>query len=262
MEWRLYGWCLMGNYYHLCLETPHPKLVEGMRWLQSTFGNRFNRFRRSNRHVFQGRYKAILLDGDAVGSVCHYIHLNPVRAGLVNASVLQSYQGSSFAKLWHPRRRRSFEFPEVALEHAGGLSDSSRGRHKYREYLAWLSETDAEKNRLGFENMTHGWAKGTKEFRKAVLDDLTDEQVSRVVEAEASEIREPRWERGLREALSVLGRDPETLKTSRKGEIWKVNLSSYLREVYLAPYRWIAEHLWMGTLSLQPRPINLFSPAV
>ena len=204
MEWRLYAWCLMGNHYHLCVETPHPNLVEGMRWLQSTFANRFNRFRKSNGHVFQGRYKAILLDGDAVGPVCHYIHLNPVRAGLVAASALQSHQDSSFARLWYPRRRRSFEFPKVSLEHAGGLSDSPAGRRKYREYLAWLSETDAERKRLGFENMTQGWAKGTKEFRKAVLDDLMDEQVFRVVEGEASEMREPRWERGLREALGVL----------------------------------------------------------
>ncbi len=130
MEWRLYGWCLMSNHYHLCVETPHPNLVEGMGWLQSTFANRFNRFRQSNGHVFQGRYKAILLDGDAVGPVCHYIHLNPVRAGLVDASALQSYKDSGFARLWYPSRRRVFEFPEVSLDHAGGLSDSPAGRRK------------------------------------------------------------------------------------------------------------------------------------
>ena len=249
MEWRLYGWCLMGNHYHLCVETPHPNLVEGMRWLQSTFANRFNRFRKSNGHVFQGRYKAILLDGDAIGPVCHYIHLNPVRAGLVEASALQSYADSSFARLWYPSRRSACEFPEVALDYAGGLSDSPTGRRKYREYLAWLSETDAERKRLGFDDMMHGWAKGTKDFRKAVLEDLKDEQVSRVVEAEASEMREPRWDRGLREALNVLGRDPEALKACRKGVAWKVDLARYLREVYLTPYRWIAKHLWMGVPS-------------
>ena len=60
--WRLHAWVLMGNHYHLCVETPEPNLVEGMKWLQSTFANRFNRFRKANGHVFQGRYKAILLD--------------------------------------------------------------------------------------------------------------------------------------------------------------------------------------------------------
>ena len=249
MEWRLYAWCLIGNHYHLCIETPHPNLVEGMRWLQSTFANRFNRFRQSNGHVFQGRYKAILLDADAVGSVCHYIHLNPVRAGLVDVFALESYLDSSFAGLWYPRRRRTFEFPEASLESAGGLSDTPAGRRKYREYLSWLSESDAEKKRLGFENMTRGWAKGTKDFRKAVLEDLKDEQIGRVVEAEASEMREPRWERGLTEALGVLSRDSEALASSRKGEGWKVDLARYLREVYLTPYRWIAENLSMGSPS-------------
>ena len=46
MGWRLHAWVLMGNHYHLCLETPEANLVEGMRWLQSTFANRFNRFRK------------------------------------------------------------------------------------------------------------------------------------------------------------------------------------------------------------------------
>jgi len=112
MGWRLYAWCLMGNHYHLCLETVDPNLVEGMHWLQSTFANRFNRFRQSNGHVFQGRYKAILLDGEAVGAVCHYIHLNPVRAGLTDVEQLESYVASSFTRLWYPRRRWRFEHPE------------------------------------------------------------------------------------------------------------------------------------------------------
>jgi REP element-mobilizing transposase RayT len=81
MGWRLRAWVLMGNHYHLCIQTPEGNLVQGMRWLQSTFANRFNRFRKESGHVFQGRYKAILLDEDAAGAVCHYIHLNPVRVG-------------------------------------------------------------------------------------------------------------------------------------------------------------------------------------
>ena len=56
------GYVLMSNHYHLALETPEPNLVEGMRWLQSTFANRFNRFRGERGHVFQGRYNAILIE--------------------------------------------------------------------------------------------------------------------------------------------------------------------------------------------------------
>ena len=76
----------------------------------------------------QGRYQAIFLDGDALGAVCHYIHLNPVRAGLVEAEALEQYRDSSFANLWYPSRRSAFESSEVALEFAGGLVDSCVGR--------------------------------------------------------------------------------------------------------------------------------------
>ena len=69
MQWRLHAWCLMGNHYHLCIQTPQPNLVEGMKWLQSAFANKFNRLSKAHGHVFQGRYKAILLDAQAIAPV-------------------------------------------------------------------------------------------------------------------------------------------------------------------------------------------------
>jgi len=66
----------------LALETPTGNLVTGMQWLQATYANRFNRLRREHGHVFQGRYKALLVEeGGALGQVCDYLHLNPARAG-------------------------------------------------------------------------------------------------------------------------------------------------------------------------------------
>jgi len=130
--WRLHGWVLMSNHYHLCIETPDPNLVDGMKWLQSTFANRFNRYRKANGHVFQGRYKAILLDAGAVGPVCHYIYLNPVRAGLVVGSELQKFVASGFHQLWYPSKRWSFSDISIALSEAGGLRDTRAGRRSYR----------------------------------------------------------------------------------------------------------------------------------
>jgi len=229
------------------VETPEPNLVEGMKWLQSTFANRFNRCRKANGHVFQGRYKAILLDGNAVGPVCHYIHLNPVRAGLVAPAELQSYSASSFHPLWYPSKRWPFFASVTALEEAGGLSDTPVGRRSYRHYLAWLSEEDAEKKRLGFEKMCRGWVKGSKEFRKAVLEDLKDDMCLKVVEAEAEELREPLWERRLKQGLEALGKSKAELLSARKGCDWKVALARYLRESSLVPNRWLADRLNMGT---------------
>src|SRR5688572_29387563 len=64
-HWQLHAYSVMRNHYHLALETPQPNLVEGMHWLQSTFGTRFNRYRAEHGHLFQGRYQALLVEDDA-----------------------------------------------------------------------------------------------------------------------------------------------------------------------------------------------------
>ncbi len=103
--WRLHAYVLMRNHYHLALETPAGNLVAGMQWLQATFANRFNNLRRERGHLFQGRYKALLVEpGEALGHVCHYIHLNPVRAGVVSVSGLKEFRDSSY---WRCGTRRA-----------------------------------------------------------------------------------------------------------------------------------------------------------
>jgi len=103
--WKLHAYVLMRNHYHLALETPMPNLVEGMHWLQGTFSNRFNRFRKQNGHVFQGRYKALLLEGHAVlGRVVDYIHLNPVRAGVVAPGQVEQFRWSSLPQFIKGKR--------------------------------------------------------------------------------------------------------------------------------------------------------------
>lgn len=245
--WRVHAWCLMGNHYHLLIQTPDANLVEGMQWLQSTFANRFNRYRQSHGHVFQGRYKSILLDSDGIGAVAHYIHLNPVRAGLVEAESLERYEASSFHQLWYPSKRWRFSDFECCLEAAGGLQDTRAGKRSYRDYLSWLSADDEARRRLGFETMSRGWAKGTKAFKKAVLADHHDVQRVQIVESEAAEMREPRWERNLASGLNCLGRSGAELETSKKSERWKVAMARYLRERLLVPNAWLAVQLHMGT---------------
>jgi len=107
-----------------------------------------------------------LLDGDAIAGVCHYIHLNPVRAGIAEAVKLETFVDSSFYQLWKPRKRWNYAVFDSYLDAAGNLKECPKGRRLYRDYLGWLSEDDAERKRLGFERMTRGWAKGSKDFKK------------------------------------------------------------------------------------------------
>ncbi len=84
-NWICHAYCLMGNHYHLKLETVDPNLSLGMRQLNGVYTQRFNRHHQRVGHVFQGRYKAILVEkNEHLLELCRYIVLNPVRACLVD----------------------------------------------------------------------------------------------------------------------------------------------------------------------------------
>jgi len=83
-QWRCHAYCLMPNQYHLLVETPQGHLSAGMRQLNGVYTQRFNRRHGRVGHVFQGRFKAIVVERDTyLLELCRYIMLNPVRAGLV-----------------------------------------------------------------------------------------------------------------------------------------------------------------------------------
>jgi REP element-mobilizing transposase RayT len=80
------AYCLMGNHYHLVLATRQANLSMLMRHLNGVYTQRFNRRHAKVGHVFQGRFKAILVDADAyLMTLCRYVDLNPVRARMVEA---------------------------------------------------------------------------------------------------------------------------------------------------------------------------------
>lgn len=83
-RWRCHAFCLMTNHYHLLIETPEPNLSRGMRQLNGVYTQRFNRTHGRCGHVFQGRYKAILVERENhFLEVARYVVLNPVRAKMV-----------------------------------------------------------------------------------------------------------------------------------------------------------------------------------
>ena len=85
-NWVIHSWCLMTNHYHLLLETPDANLSAGMRQLNGVYTVRFNRRYGRVGHLFQGRYKGILVDKSAyLLELNRYIVLNPVRAGMVDS---------------------------------------------------------------------------------------------------------------------------------------------------------------------------------
>jgi len=93
--WRCHAYCLMGNHFHLLIETPQPNLSRGMRQLNGVYTQSFNRRHRKVGHLFQGRFKAILVEKDSyLLELARYIVLNPVRAKMVKTP--ERYPWSSY----------------------------------------------------------------------------------------------------------------------------------------------------------------------
>ncbi|MDP1696920.1 MAG: transposase [Xanthomonadaceae bacterium] len=83
-SWVCHAYCLMGNHYHLVIETPDKNLSKGMRQLNGVYTQMSNRRHGRVGHLFQGRYKAVLVDADSyLRELTRYVVLNPVRAGMV-----------------------------------------------------------------------------------------------------------------------------------------------------------------------------------
>lgn len=86
-NWVIHAYCLMNNHYHLLIETPDGNLAKGMRQLNGVYTQRFNRVHNRVGHVFQGRYKAILVQKDAyLLELSRYIVLNPIRSRMVRTA--------------------------------------------------------------------------------------------------------------------------------------------------------------------------------
>ena len=246
--WLIHAWCVMSNHYHLCLRTPQANLVEGMRWLQATFSVRFNRFRSEQGHVFQGRYKALPVEPEAIGAVCHYIHLNPVRAHLVAVEALPDYTWTSLQALARKCPRVPWLAVDEALEHAGGLKDTPAGHKRYLAYLDWLQQNDDAKKQLAFERMSKDWAVGTLAFRKELLREHKHlEGVLGRKDQSAAEAREARWSEQLSRYLQAVHKTATDIAADAKGSAWKVAAASAMKSTTTASNPWLARQLNMGS---------------
>ena len=161
--WQVHGYCLMGNHFHLVIETPRANLIAGMRWLLGTYTARFNRRHKLFGHLFSGRYKSLIVDGSGTGylkAVCDYVHLNPVRAKLLKAGQrLREYRWSSWPEyLKGPDKRASWLRVDRVLGEWGVKLDNAAGRRQLEQGMEQRMELEMSRQSLDWKRLRRGAA--------------------------------------------------------------------------------------------------------
>ncbi|MDP3069561.1 MAG: hypothetical protein Q8N18_04700 [Opitutaceae bacterium] len=208
---------------------------------------------------FQGRYKALLVEpGHGLAQVCHYIHLNPVRARLVAPTKAAAYPWSSLSK-FVARKRPGWLQPATVLEAAGGLRDTPAGWRKYLAYLEFLATDDTAQRELVAVRMSRGWCVGGDEFRQEMREQAVQRgaDLERFAGLEPEEVQTERsavWE----EKLTALARraniDLQKLPAP-KSHPTKALLAAAMKRSTSVSNAWLAERLAMG----QPASASQFA---
>lgn len=165
---KLITYVLMSNHFHLLVQTPQANLSEFMRHFLVTYTVRFNRRNGRVGHVFQGRFKSLLVDEDEyLLPLSRYIHLNPIRTGqfkgddfATKSEYLKKYRWSSFPGYCYLRKRnKHIDYGRFLNTYFG--EDTARGRRQFREYVYYAIEAQVDNP---FNDVVHQSILGAQDF--------------------------------------------------------------------------------------------------
>jgi len=267
---KVHAFALMNNHYHLVLETPRANLVDGMQWFQNAYTRRFNVKNKVWGHLFGGRYKAILVqsdEGNYFSTLIDYVHLNPVRAGLVKQG--QGFDGTRWTSLREYRKPPSKRQPWMCTEagfNAMKIEDTTRGRKAYVERLEnlidWNKPNDSGKvfweGQSLQSTLKRGWYFGAQEFRDKMLNYLEKGKLkrkmgeecktrNRYTSGELKDYDKRMAETIVRKGLKLMKVKPEALQKMPKNAATKALLAHVLCEQTSVSQKWITKTLHMGS---------------
>jgi REP element-mobilizing transposase RayT len=160
----IHTYCLMSNHYHLLIETAESNLSAAIQWLNVSYAAYYNRKHQRVGHLFQGRFKAILIDADEyLMPLSRYIHLNPVRAKIVTKPV--EYPWSSYAAFIGKMKAPDFLETNKLLSYFG-----RRKREALKNYKAFVEEVEAEDLENPEKDLIGGFILGDEDFIKWIQD--------------------------------------------------------------------------------------------
>jgi len=256
--WTVHAYVLMDNHYHLLIQTPEGNLVAGMKWLQGTYTQRFNRRHGVFGHLFQGRFKAVVVEAENAGYwevVSTYIHLNPARAGLIQIGKerLDTYRWSSYP-FYAARGRRG----PTWLRRERVMGSLGLGEGDERGYAAYLEgrvlELGLKAGRDELEEkwrqLRRGWYAGGRAFADSLREELGRAARGGRRDSQSGGARrlhdEQSAERRVEAGLGALGLAAEDLARMRKGAPEKMALAGWLREGTTVSLEWVSRRLGMG----------------
>jgi REP element-mobilizing transposase RayT len=172
----IFAYVLMPNHYHLLLRTQQANLSRAMQWFGTTYTQRYNRRHARSGHLFQGRFKSILVENDAyLLRLSLYIHRNPVRAGLTER--LADFPWSSYRAYAYGRAATDWLETDLILSQIQGADPHKTYREKAKAYAE-------EEGRL-WEDLRCGVVLGSRDF----MDKIRREYLPKGIEVEKPQQR-------------------------------------------------------------------------
>ena len=155
-EIEVFAYVLMSNHYHLLVRTKRANLKRAMQWFGTTYTQRFNWRNSRSGHLFQGRYKSIIVQNEAyMLQLSYYIHRNPLRAGIVKR--LADYSWSSYKVYAYGRKTPKWLSTRLILSQFEARPDREKSyREKVQKY--------AKQEKRLLEDIRHGLILGSKHF--------------------------------------------------------------------------------------------------
>jgi REP element-mobilizing transposase RayT len=222
-EMECFAYVLMDNHYHLLLRTRRANLSKAMQWLGVAYTSRFNLKNHCSGHLFQGRFKSMLVENDAyLLQLSYYIHRNPLRAGMVKR--LADYRWSSYLVYAYGKEQPDWLNTDVILSQMVNAPDRNQAYRKNMQKYA------KEESRV-WEDLKHGIILGSERFVESIKERFLPEGPHPEIPQQRLAARQSFSENDLSRAASELGRDVEASRKSARISARDVEARDFL--IYL-----------------------------
>ena len=216
-KFYLYAYCLMGNHYHLLLETTQPNLSRIMQNINSSYTLYYNKKRGKCGHLFQGRYKSIIVEADEYfKELSRYIHLNPVKARIVNSP--EEYKWSSYRTyISNADDSEIIDIAKAKILLGMGI----------KEYISFVKAGMLEKESL-MGRVYAGFLLGGNGFIKEQLEEIANQASEKDFAYKREVLLQTDPEDIINLVAKHFNQTPEKVKTSKKRPMIAKKMAIYL----------------------------------